>query len=101
MLFRSSKHRYGAPPTRIDVLFTDVRALELRAWTDGLFIEEVEPSSIVDRPSRPTALIEPGNRVYALRGNGWEGFIVAGAIFTAEDDKEESEPSSLLEPGPP
>jgi hypothetical protein len=95
LLFRSPKGHDGAT-TRIDVLFQDVRAIELRAWTDGLTIEEVAPETIADMPSRPTALIEPGNRVYALRGGGWEGFVVGGIVRTAEDELEIGEPTELI-----
>ena len=96
LLFRSPKHRLNAA-TNIDVLFTDVRAIELRAWTEGLVIEEVEAGVVADATSRPADLIEPGNRVYAVRGSGWEGFIVGGTFHTVEDDTDEMEPTKLME----
>jgi hypothetical protein len=95
LLFRSPKHRHGAT-TRIDVLFQDVRALELRVWTEGLSIAEVDPSNIADAPSRPGVLIESGNRVYALGGDGWTGFIVGGIMRTAEDEGEAWDESPLI-----
>ena len=96
LLFRSPKHRDGAT-TRIDVLIKDVRAVELRAWTDGLLIEEVDAARVSEVQTRPLSLIEPGNRVYALAGDGWNGYVVGGALFTAEDDKEIGDPSPLIE----
>ena len=96
LLFRSPKRRRDAT-TNIDVLFTDVRVIELRAWTEGLAIEEIDVANVADSPSHPTELIEPGNRVYAVRGSGWEGFIVGGAMFTLEDDTEECEPTKLMD----
>lgn len=63
LLFRSPKRRRNAA-TNIDVLFTDVRAVELRAWTEGLVVEEVDAGAVADATSRPADLIEPGNRVY-------------------------------------
>jgi hypothetical protein len=95
LLFRSPKER-GGMTTRLDVLFNDVRAIELRVWTESLFIEEVEAGSIADALSRPIALVEPGNRVYALGGDDWKGFVVGGIVMTAEDDKDMWEPSSLI-----
>lgn len=95
LLFRSPKRRDGAA-TRVDVLIQDVRAMELRVWTDGLLIEEVEAAHVANMRSRPTALLEPGNRVYALKGDGWEGYVVGGVLSTAEDDKEIGESSSLI-----
>ena len=96
LLFRSPKRRRNAA-TNIDVLFTDVRAVELRAWTEGLVVEEVDAGAVAEATSRPADLIEPGNRVYAVRGSGWEGFIVGGTMHTVEDDTEEMEPTKLLE----
>jgi hypothetical protein len=89
-------HRDGAT-TIIDILFKDVRAVELRAWTKGFSIREVDATSIANAPSRPDLMIEHGHRVYALRGEDWEGFVVAGGFWTAEDEKELWEPSPLID----
>lgn len=99
LLFRSAKRRRDAL-TNIDVLFTDVRVVELRAWTEGLSVEKVDAASVIDAPSHPTDLIETGNRVYALRGTGWQGFVVGGSMHTLEDDTEEWEPTKLIRPMP-
>jgi hypothetical protein len=62
LLIRSRKQKAG--DKRIDILFQDVRAMEIRSWFDGLRISEVGPEFLSERQSRPTSLIEVGNRVY-------------------------------------
>jgi hypothetical protein len=99
LLLRSPKGRHGAR-TRIDVLFQDVRAIELRLYTKGLAIHEIDPSHLADAPSNPTELIEPGNRVYQLVGDGWRGFVVGGILSTVEDDGEETGSSPLADQCP-
>lgn len=96
LLFRSPKDGDGAK-TRIDVLIKDVRALELRVWTDGLTIEEVDKENVADASTWPIPLIERGNRVYRLKGAGWEGYVVGGALFAAEDENELGAPSPFSE----
>jgi len=93
-LFRSRKS--DQYPTRLDILFQDVRAVELRFWTEGLFIEEMDPKFIESRASNPLGLMERGNKAYAISGADWSGFIVGGIMLAHEDDKEFSDPSALL-----
>jgi len=83
-------------PTRIDLLFQDVRAIEVRAWFDGIRIEEVDKQFLKGRGSNPIEMIEPGNKVYSLSSSGWNGFIVGGVFSFTEDDGEFFAPSSLL-----
>jgi hypothetical protein len=52
--------------------------VEIRCWFDGLSILKVDADYLRNAPSRPFELIEHGNQVYALNGNGWTGFIVGG-----------------------
>ena len=87
-------------PTRVDILFQDVRALEISAWSDGLKIEQVEPEFLQGRSSNPAEMIEPGNKIYRLSGSGWTGFIVAGIMRFHEDEGEFFGPSALIEPAP-
>lgn len=82
--------------TRIDILFQDVRAIELRSWFDGLTIEEVDKTYLQNYASRPVEIMEHGNRIYALKGRGWSGFVVGGIVSYHEDDKGQNEPSALL-----
>ena len=82
--------------TRVDVLLQDVRAMEVRAWSDGLQIEEAGVDYLQGFRSNPAEMIEAGNKVYSVRGAGWEGFVVGGIISYVEDEKNFSEPSRLL-----
>lgn len=93
MLFRSGKT--PEYPTRIDVLFKDVRAMELRAWFSRLEITEVDPEFLLDTPSKGHELMEVGNRVYRIDGGCWSGFIVGGAVFVHEDEGELFQPSKF------
>ena len=70
--------------------------MEVRAWFDGIRIEEAEPQYLEKQASKPDELIEPGNRVYRLVGSGWEGFIVGGIMSFQEDHEEFLAPSKLL-----
>jgi hypothetical protein len=93
LLLRSRKtDRY---PTRFEILFKDVRAMEVRCWFDGISIEEVDPDYLAPFKSNPIELLEPGNRVYSLRGSNWQGFVLGGSVFTNEDDREFRAPSDL------
>jgi hypothetical protein len=94
LLLRSRKT--NSIRTRLDILFTDVRALELRFWFDGIKIEEADASLLKDLRSNPCGMIEHGNRIYSLKGDGWSGFIVGGAVHFHEDDKMQNEPSALI-----
>jgi hypothetical protein len=70
--------RTNTDTKRIEIQFTDVRAVEIRCWFDGLSILKVDADYLRNAPSRPFELIEHGNQVYALNGNGWTGFVVGG-----------------------
>jgi hypothetical protein len=96
LLLRSGKSKEHAN-TRVDVLFQDVRALEIRAWFKGIRIEEEDnPEFLKNQRSRPTQLVEPGNKTYLLRSTGWEGFVVAGLVQFVEDTGELFDPSGLV-----
>ena len=82
--------------TRVDILFHDVRAMEMRCWFDGLTIEERDPSFLSEFGSSPADLMEEGNKVYSVRGRDWRGFIVGGIVSFEEDDGEFVAPSGLL-----
>lgn len=96
LLFRSCKSDVDA--TRVDILFQDVRAMELRCWFEGIEIVEEETASFLARsPSRPVPMFDKEIRFYRLKGTGWEGFVVAGSVAHLEDDGEFFDPSGLLE----
>jgi hypothetical protein len=96
LLLRSPK----APnrPTRMDVLFTDVRSVELRTTLQNLIIEEANASEISERPIRPAETAETGHKFYRLRSGDWIGCVVAGAVRWHEDSREYGESSTLMRP---
>ncbi|MBP7704236.1 MAG: hypothetical protein KA105_02985 [Caulobacter sp.] len=82
--------------TRVDILFQDVRAMEMRLWTNGLTIQEVGLDMLAKQASAPLALAEPGAKAYLLSGEGWQGYVLGGIIGTLEDNGDPSERSPLL-----
>ena len=95
LLFRSRKS--NASPTRMDVLFQDVRAMDVRAWTEGLKVELSDVESLKGQPSNPAEMIETGLVVYKVSGRGWQGFVVASErVSSKEDDLGPMDPSGLL-----
>lgn len=70
--------------------------MELRFWFEGVTIEEVDAAFLNDFDSNPAQMIEPGNKVYAIKGRGWLGFIVGGIVSTQEDNGEFFAPSGLI-----
>ena len=87
-------------PKRIDILFQDVRAMQLRAWFDGIRVEEVDLGFLQGQSSKPEKMLEKGNKIYAIHGADWSGFIVGGIVSINEDQEEFSAPSGLLSEPP-
>jgi len=81
----------------VDILFTDVRALELRTNLATLAIQEVEPAEIAQRPVKAHQILETGHKIFLLKSAEWVGCVVAGAVHWHEDEGEYGEPSGLLE----
>ena len=79
-------------PTRLDVLITDVSALEIRRWSDSLTIEETGIQKLEGKSSRPQDVGE-GRRVFSVTGDSWSGFILGAAVYTHEDDRHWTDPS--------
>jgi hypothetical protein len=96
LLLLRSRKLPPATPTRLDILFQDVRALEIRCWFDGLTIEETDVHFLEGARSIPAPLMEHGNKVYALKSSGWVGFVVGGIVSFHEDQGELFEPSKLI-----
>ena len=96
LLLRSCKT--AIDPTRVDVLFREVRAMELRSWFEGIeIVEEENAAFLATRPSRPVPMFDKEIRFYRLKGNGWEGFVVGGIVSYLEDDGDFFDPSGLIE----
>jgi hypothetical protein len=81
--------------TRIDVLILDVRATEIRSWSEGFEIAQVDQDYLQDFRSRPAEMMQPGLNVYAISGKGWQGFIVGGNLCVHEDEADFGAPSAF------
>lgn len=93
LLLRSN--RSDGQARRCDVLFRDVRRLDLPALFDDL---EVHRGSVDDLPPEDRGLgahDDAGAGVYLLRGTGFSGFVVAASMSHAVDDGEYHDPSSV------
>ena len=93
LLLRSRKDLSSSK--RLDLLFQDVRALEIRSWFEGIEVTEVDPADLAHFSSNPAQMIEPGNRAYRLTGKNWSGYVVGGLFQKGEDDLGPMDPSSL------
>ena len=81
--------------TRIDVLILDIRAMEIRSWSEGFEIALVDQAYLRDFRSCPAEMMEPGLNVYAISGKGWQGFILGGKLFVHEDEADFMAPSAF------
>lgn len=98
LLLRSPKSNESH--TRIDILFRDVRAMELRTFcSGGIFIKRADAKSIEGLPSRPKDTMEPGHQVFIVGGPGWSGFVVSGRVDYLEDEGTAMGPSTLIGDG--
>jgi len=93
LLFRSTKSELLS--TRIDVLFKGVISIKLPTLFDGLRVQELGDATDGD----PTVMLgawDPLNRrFYEVSGNSYRGYVVAAAVFWAEDDGEYYSPSQF------
>ena len=63
-----------------------------------LEIEEVPPEFLKESGNKTADTIQPGHKVYALRGGDWVGFVVGGLVGRHEDDEHFFVRSALLGP---
>ncbi len=71
--------------------------MEIRAWFKGIKVEETDDLGLLDgQRSKPTDMTEPGNKIYALSGTGWQGFLIGGVVRFKEDDGEIFCPSARV-----
>jgi hypothetical protein len=76
LLLRSTKSEEH--PTRIDVLFQDVRSMSIPTTMDALHVTKLD------------------DRTFRLSGTDWNGAVDAGFMVVAEDDGGYADPSSLF-----
>ncbi|MDQ0473501.1 hypothetical protein [Labrys wisconsinensis] len=97
LLLRSAKT--NEIPTRIDVLFNDVRAMEIRCFiNNGLKIGIEDRKYLFNFQSNPLEMVEFSLKIYSLLGHGWKGFVIGNIFTTTEDTGHALERSSLLGP---
>jgi len=94
LLFRS--HSTKEQPTVVDVLFTDVRAMDVRAWTDELRVENANTTFVDGYLSKPAEMIEKGLFVYRVNGRGWLGYVIACRVASKEGTVAPKSPAGLL-----
>jgi hypothetical protein len=110
LLLLRSKNANGPTTTWIDILFRDVRAMEIRAWLNGIRIEEIDDSRFLENErSKPIEMLEPGLKIFSItsshyrvpvNSSTWHGFVIAGIVLFEEDHGELFGPSALV-PDPP
>jgi hypothetical protein len=90
VLLRATKNE--AHPTRLDVLFKGVGAMQMPVFMDALIVREATEAER-DEILASTAVDVPEERRYmTLEGPGFRGWVVAGYVGV----KEYWEPSSLV-----
>jgi hypothetical protein len=94
LLLRSTKSLTF--PTRIDVLFQDVRAVKLPTHLDGLTIREPTDSERRAIDADTGLLSSEGVELFVVEGSGHSGYVIAGVMDTHEDTGEYNDESSLL-----
>jgi hypothetical protein len=89
-------NRTNSIMTTVDVLFRDVRAMDVRAWSEELKIELQDGASLKSHPSKPLEMLEPGLNVYRLSGRGWSGFVIASRVDSKEGSSAPKGPEGLF-----
>lgn len=97
LLLRSVKSE--SHPTRIDVLFQNVKAMSLPTQLDGLVITEPVPARERDLIEETGLMPDEGTVFFEIETSGRTGFVVAGVVVVDEDQGEFFEPSKYW-PGP-
>jgi hypothetical protein len=103
LLLRSVRDELNS--TRVDVLFKNVGFLALPTSMTVEAIEEVPDDELGSVSGLPAEAVSGGRKVFRLRSQPGDGLVVAGAMVSAEDEREFHEPSALprwpMRSGPP
>lgn len=92
LLLRSTKDE-GAT-TRIDILFQNVAAVALPASLLGVVVRPANDEELRWIADSSGVEVRSG-RAFVVEGDGYRGYVVAGAVVEAKDDGEYFEPSPL------
>lgn len=83
-------------PTRVDVLFKNVHALRLPTRMRGLTVS-IANDELATRVARELApRRSPSQQVFVLRGEDYEGYVIASVVAMAEDHGDDGGQSPLL-----
>jgi len=80
-------------PTRIDVLFKNVGAIQLPTNLDSLRISEGIEGEGTGLALGTNAKITKDRKIFVVRGSDFVGYVIAGAMASHEDDGEYHDPS--------
>lgn len=98
LLLRSTKNETFA--TRVEVLFQNVKAMQLPTSLEGLVVAEAD-ADLAQRIEAETGLTRgEGAQFFGLWTAHRVGYVVAGVVITEEDEGEYFEPSALWPGGP-
>jgi hypothetical protein len=95
LLLRSTKS--PASPTRVDILFQDVRAMKLPTQLDGLVLRSPTAAEVHVIENDTGQLSSAETKIFILQGASYSGYVLAGVMVTHEDEGEYNDASSLLE----
>lgn len=94
LLLRSNRDADHA--TRVDILFKDVTYLSLPPSLDLVGIDELDDGEVRRLLGAPAdSALEYGHTGFGLQLETGRALVVAGSMFTAEDEGAYHEPSSL------
>ena len=91
LLLRSPKS--DSRSTRVDVLFTDVRLIAMRAFLSKLLIEEGDISDVEEHDAKRFPNLEHGHKIFLITGGEWTGYIIGGSVQWHEDQGQYGQPS--------
>ena len=94
LLLRSTKT--PAQPTRIDVLFKPVRALNLRTDLDGIRLSEAdtdETAAILKSIAGDDSTATDPCKIFVVESKRWRGYIAAAVMAWHEDEGAYNDPS--------
>ena len=98
LLFRKRATNIGEKS--VDIVFKDVRSIQVCDFLDSIRIEEVNSIDIVGKALTSEKTEEPGLRWFRITSKEGEGYICASGYKFHEDAAEFGEPSAIYEPGP-
>jgi hypothetical protein len=81
----------------VDVLFKNVKAINLPMVIDGLRVELAHTGTSRELVGSFSALELGDGRIYHVYGRNLQGHVVAGSLTHVEDDGEYHAPSRLIQ----